>query len=68
MRWAEHVARMENSRGAQKALVGKPEGNRRLGKPRCRWKGNIKLIFKKWNGDMDWINLVKRKDSWGGLL
>jgi len=46
---------MENRRGARKALVGKPEGKRRLGKPRCRWKGNTKLIFKNWNGDTDWI-------------
>ena len=30
-RWAGHVARMEQS-----VLVGKPEGNRPLGRPRCR--------------------------------
>jgi hypothetical protein len=59
---------MENRRGAHKALVGKPEGKRRLGKPRCKWKGNIKLIFKKWSGDMDWIDLAKCKDRWGGVL
>ena len=42
MRRAEHVARMEIRRDAHRALVGKREGMRRLGKPRCRWKGNIK--------------------------
>jgi len=43
MRWAEHVARVVENRGVYGALVGKPEGNRPLGKPRCRWEDNIKM-------------------------
>ena len=31
MRWAGHVARMEQGSGVQKVLVGKPEGKRQLG-------------------------------------
>ena len=31
MRWAGHVARMEEGRGVHKVLVGKPEGKRPLG-------------------------------------
>jgi hypothetical protein len=42
MRWAEHVARMGQTRNTFKNLVGKPEGKRPLGKPRCRWE-NIKM-------------------------
>jgi hypothetical protein len=34
MRWAAHVARMENGRGVFRVLVGKPEGKRPLGRPR----------------------------------
>jgi hypothetical protein len=30
MRWAWHVARMEEERGVHRALVGKPEGKRAL--------------------------------------
>ena len=30
-------------RGAYKALVGKPEGRRPLGRPRHRWEDNIKM-------------------------
>ena len=30
-------------RGAYKVLVGKPEGKRPLGNPRCRWEDNIKM-------------------------
>jgi hypothetical protein len=34
MRWAEHVARMGEGRGAYRILVGRPEGKRPLGRPR----------------------------------
>jgi hypothetical protein len=30
-------------RNAHRTLVGKPEGKRLLGKPRCRWVDYIKL-------------------------
>ena len=36
MRWAGHVARMEQSRNSYRVLVGKHEGNRLLGRPRRR--------------------------------
>jgi hypothetical protein len=26
--------------------VGKPEGKRPLGRPRCRWEDNIKIVLK----------------------
>ena len=42
MRWAGHVARMEEERGMHKVLVGKPEGKRPLGRPRHKWEDNIK--------------------------
>ena len=37
LRWAGHVARMEEGRSAFKILTGKPTGKRPLGRPRCRW-------------------------------
>jgi hypothetical protein len=43
MRWAEHVARMGEKRNAYRILMGKPEGKRPLGRPRCRWVDNIKM-------------------------
>ena len=36
MRWAGHVARMGEERGVYRALVGKSEGKRPLGRPRRR--------------------------------
>jgi hypothetical protein len=43
LRWAGHVARIAEKRGANRALVGKPEGRRPHGRPRCRWEDNIKM-------------------------
>jgi hypothetical protein len=42
MKWAGHVARMEDGRCVYRVLVGRPEGKRPLGRPRCRWNDNIK--------------------------
>jgi hypothetical protein len=45
-------------------LVGKPEGKRALGKPRCRWEDNIKMDLREieWGG-MDWIDLAQDGDQ-----
>ena len=43
MRWAEHVARMRESSGIYKVLVGRTEGKRPLGRPRRRWQDNSKM-------------------------
>jgi transposase len=43
MRWAEHVARMREMRNAYRILVGKPEGDRLLGRPRRIWEDNIRI-------------------------
>ena len=37
LRWAGHVARMEEGRSAFKILTGTPTGKRPLGRPRRRW-------------------------------
>jgi hypothetical protein len=43
MRWAGHVARMEEGRRVYRLLVGKPEVKRPLGRLRRRWEDNIKM-------------------------
>jgi hypothetical protein len=47
MRWAGNVALMEEERVVHRVLVGKPEGKRSMGRPRRRWKDNIKMDFQK---------------------
>jgi hypothetical protein len=60
MRWAGHVARMGLKRNAYRLLVEKSEGKRPLGRPRCRWVGNIRRDLGEvgW-GDVDWIGLAQ---------
>jgi hypothetical protein len=41
MRWAGYVARMGEKRNMYMLLVGKPEGERPLGRPKRRWIDNI---------------------------
>ena len=43
LRWARHVARIEEGRSAFKILTGKPTGKRLLGRPRRRWENNIRM-------------------------
>ena len=46
MRWADHVARMEEVRSAFKILKGNPTGKIPLGMPRPRWEDNIRMDLK----------------------
>jgi hypothetical protein len=56
MRWAGHVARMGEDRGVHRVLVGKPEGERTLGRPRRRWEDNIKMDLQEVGGVRgDWM-------------
>jgi hypothetical protein len=58
MRWAGHVVRMVEVRGAYNILVGKLEGRRLLGRPRRRWEDNIKMDLGETGfGDVDLIRL-----------
>jgi hypothetical protein len=43
IRWVGHVARVEERRSVYRILVGKPGGKKPLGRPRRRWKDNIKM-------------------------
>ena len=40
---------MGEGRGVYRVLVGKLEGKRPLGRPRRKWKDNIKLDLRKWD-------------------
>jgi hypothetical protein len=43
LRWAVHIARMEEGRSSFKLLTGQPTGKRPLGRPRRRWEDNIRM-------------------------
>ena len=69
MRWAGHVACMEEGRGVHKVLVGKPEGERPLVRPRRRWENNIKMdLQEEERGCGDWMELAQDRDRWRVLV
>ena len=42
-RWADPISEMEEGRRAFRMLTSKPIGKRHLGRPRRRWKDNIRM-------------------------
>jgi hypothetical protein len=56
-------------RGVYGVLMGKPERKRPLGRPRRRWKDNMKMVLQEvrcWG--MDWIELAQSRDGWWALV
>jgi len=49
---------IQETTGAYRVLVGKPEGKRPLGRPRRRWDDNVRMDHQDvgWKGK-DWIDL-----------
>jgi hypothetical protein len=69
MRWAGHVARMAEVRGAYNILVGRPEGRRPLGRLRRRRKDNNKMDLREIQfGDVDWIHWARDRDRWRAVV
>ena len=54
-------------RGAYKFLVGQPEGNRPLERPRHRWEDNIKMDLQDVGWEA-WTRLIWLRITGGGLL
>jgi hypothetical protein len=60
---------MGEVRRAHRILVGRPEGRRPLGRPRHRWKDNIKMDLREIGfGDVYWIHWDQDRDRWRALM
>jgi hypothetical protein len=60
---------MGEGRGMYRVLMGKPEGNRPLGRPRHRWEDNIMMALQEVGSvGMDWIELAQDRDRWQALV
>jgi hypothetical protein len=57
----------ENS--AYRVLVGKSEEKRPLGRSRCRWENNVKILLREigWDG-VDCIDLAQDTVQWRALV
>ena len=52
-----------------RVLVGKSEGKRPLGRPRCRWEDNIRMELREVGcGCVDWMELAQDRDRWRALV
>ena len=69
LRWAGHVARMEESRSAFKILIGKSAGKRPLGRPRRRWEDNIRMDLEGIGINAGtWVDPAQDRDYWRALV
>jgi hypothetical protein len=51
--------------GVYSVLVGKTEGKRSLGRPRCRWVDKIRMDLQEVGcGYVDWIGLAQDTGRW----
>ena len=65
LRWADHVARMEEDRSAFKILTGTPARKRRLGRPRCIWEDNIRMDLKEIGiNTRNLVDSAQNRDYW----
>ena len=69
LRWAWHVARMEEDRSAFKILTGKPTGKRPLGRPRRRWEDNIRMDLEEICINAgNWVDSTQDRNYWRALV
>jgi hypothetical protein len=60
---------MGERRGAYRALVGKPEGRRPLGRPRRKLEDNTKMdLHERLGGGVHWIDLAQDRNRWRALV
>jgi hypothetical protein len=60
---------MGEERKVYKVLVGKPEGNRPLGKQRSRWEDRVRIDLREIGLEgVDWIRLAQDRDRWRAVV
>ena len=61
--------RMGKRRDLYRVLMGKHEGKKPLGRPRCRWDDNIKMDLQEVGCEfMDWTELAQDRNRWRALV
>jgi hypothetical protein len=60
---------MREERNLYRVLVGEPEGERPLGRPRRRWEHGVRMDVRNigW-GSVDWIQLAQDRDRWRAVV
>jgi hypothetical protein len=69
MRWVGHVQQTGEKWNVYRLLVGKPEGKKPLGRPRCRWINNIKMdLLEIGLSGVDLTGLAQDRYRWRALV
>ena len=69
LRWAGHVARMEEGGSGFKMLTATSAGKRALGRPRHRWEDNIRMDLKEiGTNTRNWVDSAQDRDYWRALV
>ena len=69
LKWAGHVAGMEEGRSAFKILTGKPTGKRPLGRPNRRWEDNIRMDLEEISINAgNWVDSAQDRNYWKALV
>ena len=63
------MGRMEEERSAFKILIGKPTGNRPLGRARRRWEDDIRMDLEEMGINAgNWVDSAQDRNYWRALV
>ena len=69
LRWAGHVAKIEEGRSAFKILTDTPTGKIPIGRPKRGWEDTIRMDLKEIGINVGyWVDSVQDKDYWRALV
>lgn len=69
MRWAGHIARMDEHRIPKKVMLGQVTGRRPKGRPRKRWADGLKKDLQERGIDQEvWMETAQDRNVWRSLL
>ena len=70
LRWAGHVARMDEASLCRQVMEGRPLGRRPVGRPRLRWQDTVVSDLRLLGivNPNDWIQLAQDRRGWRNLV
>ena len=69
LRWAGHVARMEEGRSTFKIFTGNPTGKRPIGRSSPRWEDNIRMVLEEIGINAgNWVDSAQDRNNWRALV